>query len=315
MSINQGHIWKKLEDETPKKKISKKFLKKKISIKSVDKESIANNECNTIKNEKCKMPMFTKKKKGRKMKESNEYGSHDKFSNDNLKRKLKTHFHNYIIALLNNELQKNPKKERIIRFGKIKASVTQNITIGYNRKLFEKKIKDIVVEVSNKYQNSQVNSECINYIMNNQKENEVLIKYLNMTYKDMYINYYLKSTKESFADAEVDESYESHKEKLKKLFGEHYLKKYIKNAENLINFYNTRKQRKSRKIKEDSFDGSISKHTNPKTNINNIHLYYSDNAESNINLKDEEIDKMISDKNKVSTGVQTDAKFTNDEDD
>ena len=312
MSINQGHIWKKFEDETPKKKISKKFIKKSTAIKRVDKENTINNECGT---EQFKIPTFTKKKKGRKNKESNEYGSHDKFSNDNLKRKLKTHFHNYIIALLNNELQKNPKKERIIRFGKIKASVTQNITIEYNRKLFEKKIKDIVVEVSNKYQNSECNSECINYIMNNQKDNEVLIKYLNMTYKDMYLNYYLKSTKESFADAEVDESYESHKEKFKKLFGEHYLKKYIKNAENLINFYNTRKQRKSRKIKDDSFDGSVSKLTNPKTNMNNIYLYYSDNAEANINLKDEEKDKIPSDKKKFSIGVQTDPKFTDDEND
>jgi hypothetical protein len=315
MSINQGHIWKKLEDETPKKKISKKFKKKNISIKSVDKGNIANNECDNIKNEKCIMPMFTKKKKGRKMKESNEYGSHDKFSNDNLKRKLKTHFHNYIIALLNNELQKNPKKERIIRFGKIKASVTQNITIGYNRKLFEKKIKDIVVEVSNKYQNSEVNSECINYIMNNQKENEVLIKYLNMTYKDMYINYYLKSTKESFADAEVDESYESHKEKLKKLFGEHYLKKYIKNAENLINFYNTSTQRKSRKIVDNLPDGSDSKNLNSKKSSNNIHVYYFDNVETNANLRDAEIDRIYLEKNKVSSSIQTDKKFTDDESD
>jgi hypothetical protein len=315
MNINNNHIWNKVEDDIPRKMLSKKFKKKNIAIKGVYKENTIHNENNTIKSEKNKIPTFINKKKGRKIKESNEPGSHDKFSHDNLKRKVKTHFHNYIIALLNNELQKNPLSDKALKFGKMKASITQNVTIGYNKKLFEKKIKDIIVEVSNKYQNKDFNSECINYIMNNQKGFETLIKYLNMTYKDMYINYYLKSTKESFAGTGVDESYEGHKEKFKELFGGFYLKEYIKNAENLINFYNTSTQRKSRKIVDNLPDGSDSKNLNSKKSSNNIHVYYFDNVETNANLRDAEIDRIYLEKNKVSSSIQTDKKFTDDESD
>ena len=311
MSKNKDHIWNKVEGEVQRERISKKFVKRNIAIKRVDKEKALNN--NYVKSSKT--PTFIKKKKGRKKKGSNDHRSHDKFSDDNMKRKVKTHFHNYIIALLNNELEKNPQNEKKMRFGKMNSKITQNITIGYNRILFEKKIKDIIVEISDKYQNKSLNIECISYIMNNQKDNEELIKYLNMTYEDMYINLYLKSTKESFTGPEEDESYEGHKEKFKQLFGEFYLKKYIKNAENLINFYKTSKQRKPRKITENSLDGIDSKLSKSEKKKYNGQLNYSNNVEPNINLQDNKIEKIFLEQNKVSSSTQTDTKFTDDESD
>ena len=64
-----------------------------------------------------------------------------------------------------------------------------------------------------------------------------------MTYKDLYINYYLKSTEEEY-------SYLSNKEKLLEIYGKEYLDKFIQNAENFINFFYSGKNRKQRKQKE-----------------------------------------------------------------
>ena len=318
MNTIKGLIWKEVDD-APRKKIRTKFIRRDISIMKVPKEKTLNNEStvnNTTILREYKVPTFIKKKKGRKSKESNEYSTHDKFSNDNLKRKVKTHFHSYLIALLNNELHKNPLNDKAFRFGKINSKITQNITIAYNRNLFEKKIKDVIVVISNKYHNKTINSQCIKYIMNNQTGNEELIKYLNMTYKEMYTDLYLKSTKESFFGSKEDESYERHKEKFKSKFGEFYLKKYIKNADNLILFYETGKQRQSKKIKDNSFDRYTSKLSKSMKNIYNTKSNYLGNIDTNIYIRDEEdIDKLFLKHNKISAYTQTNKIFIDDESD
>lgn len=297
MSLNQNNIWNKIELEFPKKNfIKKKFVKKIIKIKQIDK--LNNN------------PMFIKKKRGRKLKLSNEprrYGIHDKFSNDNLKRKVKTHFHNYIIAILNCKIAFK-SDDRLMRFAKIKSSITQNITVEYNLNLFNTKIKDIVKEVSDKYQNKDNNFKCLEYIMENQNINQEVIKYLNMTYKDLYLNYYLKSTKESFIGTEMDESYERHKEKLKEKFGELYLKNYIRNAEDLINFYNTCKKRKPKKKK----NGNNS-YINPSEELQKLKKEYINNEEIKLNNQLDLVEEFFKKNNRVSTGTQTDTKKIDDE--
>ena len=182
-----------------------------------------------VKNDNAKK-MFTNKKRGRRNLKSPEIvhqNTHSKFTHDNLKRKVKTHFHNYIIDLLNSKLKFYKKKKKIVRFGKINSNITQNITVEYNRKLFKKQIKDIVIDVSDRYQNKNINLDCIKYIMENPIINSEVIKILNMTYEDLYLNCYLNSSIES-------ESYEKHKEKLRAKFGERYVKAFIQNAEDLI---------------------------------------------------------------------------------
>ena len=82
-----------------------------------------------------------------------------------------------------------------------------------------------------------------------------------------------------------------------------------------INFYNTSTQRKPRKIVDNLPDGSDSKNSNSKKSKNNINVYYFDNVETNNNLRDAEIDKLYLEKNKVSSSIQTDKKFTDDESD
>jgi hypothetical protein len=270
---NQNNIWKNIENKN--KRIRTKFIKKKkIEIKEV--------ESPVLKNKSHLKNKLLKKKRGRKKLNDSDDNilivKHDRNSDDNLKRKVKTHFHNYIIALLNSKLKLEPGKEKL-KFVKINSEITQNITIEYNQNLFKKPIKDIVIQTSEKYQNKNINRECLNYIMSTESINYEVINLLNKTYEDMYLNYYLKSTKDSF-DSQPNESYESHKEKLKK-FGNEYLNRYIKNAENLLNFYATAKKRQSKRRKSEEAESNLPLLLEP--NINNQKDGFNYILDENIN--------------------------------
>lgn len=273
---NQNNIWKNIENQN--KRIKTKFFKrKKIEINEVERPILKNNKSHL------KTKLLKKKRGRKKLNDSDNsilISKHDRNSDDNLKRKVKTHFHNYIITLLNSKLKLEPGKEKL-KFVKINSEITQNITIEYNQNLFKKKIKDIIVQTSEKYQNKNINRECINYIMSTESINLEVINLLNKTYEDMYLNYYLKSTKDSF-DSQPNESYESHKEKLKQ-FGNEYLNRYIKNAENLLNFYATAKKRKSKKRENENNLSLLSepKIINNKEGFNFLNDENTDNKSNN----------------------------------
>jgi hypothetical protein len=238
------------------------------------------------------------------------HGGHDKFSDDNLKRKVKTHFHNYIIALLNSKFVNKPGYDKSLKFGKIKSTITQNITVEFNQKLFNQQIKDIIVEVSDKYQNQEMNAECITYAMDHQEEFNELLFFLNMKYKDLYLNYYLKSTKKDFKGAEADESYEAHIEKLRK-FGQNYIENYQKNALNLIEFYKTCKKRKSRTSKQKQNINDSSPLQIPSSNKKKL-IYFENEDIYNKNILDEN-ENLFLGTNMVSASTQTEKKFSDDE--
>ena len=190
---------------------------------------------------------FISRKRGRKNKDYSEEHVirerkiHNKFSNDNVKRRLKALFHNYIINLLNDLIKKKYRKTKI-KFVKMDIKNTKDIGIEFNRNLLSKPIKDIIIDVSNKYQDQNNNKNCIKFIQE-QKDNEDIIQILNMTYKDIYSNYYLVSKNS-------ENSYEAHKEKILEKCGKEYLDKFINNAENFIYFFTNGKNRKARKQKE-----------------------------------------------------------------
>ena len=197
-------------------------------------------------NEKLK---FITKRRGRKIKESDnkineEKMVHTKFSNDNIKRRIKALYNSYIIVLLNHLIKERFTKIKM-KFIKIYIRATKDIGIIYNRNLLNSKIKDIIINASNKYKDLDNNKKCIKFI-EEQKNNEEILNILNMTYKDLYNDYYLKSTKENNGD----NSFEAHKEKILKLYGKEYLDKYIKNTKDFVEFFMTGKNRKCRKPKE-----------------------------------------------------------------
>ena len=236
---------------------------------------------------------FNTKKRGRKIKDSDKNSNenvHDKFSNDNVKRRVKARYHNYIIYLLNFLMKKNfngCKK----RFLKINSDMTKDIGIEFNRNLMSKTIKEITLDVSKKYQDKYNNKECINYILA-QKNNEEILKILDMTYKDLYTNYYLKSTKVDFDNDPKNESFEEHKEKLQEMYGESYLEKFLENTKNFIEFFMNGKNRKIRKKKENHSEKSENEQI--ETTTNTIETTNGENSENVPNKK-----------NMVTIGTQT----------
>ena len=104
MIESKSNIWSTME-VVPKQQKYKKFFKKCkcIKIKQIEKEKTLSQGNDAITNAHDKQKaIFINKKRGRKSKSINEVsraGSHDRFSDDNLKRKVKTHFHHVITAL------------------------------------------------------------------------------------------------------------------------------------------------------------------------------------------------------------------------
>ena len=190
-------------------------------------------------------------KRGRKT-DKTDYKIHDRDSPDNIRRKVKTHFHNFMVALLNMKVRQILKMEE--KLGKISFKMTQDLSVEFNQKLFKTKIKDIIIVMSKKYSNKNRNRIILNEIMKKVDKNEELILLLNLNYEDLYLNYYLKSDKETFKGEEEDESYENHQEKLKKKFGNKYANKFKNIAESLIDFfYNCKKRETKKKLRAPSF--------------------------------------------------------------
>ena len=212
---------------------------------------------------------------------------HDKFCNDNIRRRIKSLYHLYIIRLLNNLMKKKFKAIKM-KFVKMNKKITNDISIEYNKNLLEQKIKDIIINISNKYQNKDNNKNCIKYI-EAYKDNKELLNILNITYEDLYTNYYLKSSKNDIQD----NSYEAHKEKLLTLYGKEYLNKYIENSENFVKFFKEGKKRKNRKVSEVKEINIPSESESTKTISDNILL------KDDCNNMNEKV-KMI------STSTQTD---------
>ena len=224
---------------------------------------------------------FRTKKKGRKKKISLNIENqstratdpyeivHNKFSKDNIRRRIKSLFNNYIIRLLNNLIKQKYLNSRHY-FLKMNIKVTKDLGIEYNRNLLNTPLKEIIVNVSNKYQNKENNNiKCIKYI-EEQKDNEEIINILNMTYEQLYINY-LNTTKND----SQENSFEAHKEKMLKVYGKEYLDKFIENTKNFIEYFKKGKNRKSRKP--------------PEVDIINIPLEFNKN---NI-IEDNKIEKIM----------------------
>lgn len=192
-----------------------------------------------------------KKKRGRKTYKT-DYKVHDRDSPDNIKRKVKTHFHNFIIALLNMKIGQFLQKE--VKFGKIASKITQDLTVEYNQKLFQTKIKDIIVVMSDKYSNKNRNKIILNEIMKKIDKNSELLLLLNLNYEEIFLKFYLKSNKETFNGEEEDESYEAHIKKLTEKYGNEYANNFKSTAESLINFfYKCKKRNVKKKLKAPSF--------------------------------------------------------------
>lgn len=194
---------------------------------------------------------YLKQKRGRKTIKT-DYKVHDKDSPDNIKRKVKTHFHNFIIALLNMKIGLLLPEE--VKFGKIASKITQDLTVEYNQRLFQTKIKDIIIVMSDKYSNKNRNKIILKELMKKVDQNSEINKLLNLNYEEIFVNYYLKSNNETFKGEKEDESYEAHIKKLTKKYGKDYANNFKNTAESLINFfYKCKKRNTKKKLRAPSF--------------------------------------------------------------
>ena len=108
-------------------------------------------QCNS-KNETKNYIKFKTSKPGRKNKAQtflNKKAVHNKFCNDNVRRKIKALYNKYIITVLNNLMKRKYKKSKF-HFVKMNIKTTKDIGIEYNRSLLNKTIKEIITNVSNK---------------------------------------------------------------------------------------------------------------------------------------------------------------------
>ena len=278
--ISNPSIWRQISPSNfPSSKFifSKRFSKIKIISTSnpiSQQEKIIQNSSEKIK----------RKKGRRKLKSGEEYelALHTKDNDDNIKRKVKTHFHNFIVAYLNMLIRQSLKTKRIYRFKKMCSKITQDVTISYNKKLMDTPVKDVLVQVSNKFKDKDINLYYIEKIMQMKNDNEniginALKEILNMSYKDMMNNFYLKSTKKLFENEKIDESFEKHIENLIIKYGFNYAMKFRQNAENFVQFYISSKQRNHKasnaniniQYKNQKFDNLKISLDNDKNNILN----------------------------------------------
>ena len=173
-----------------------------------------------------------------------EHGRHSKFHQDNIKRKIKTHFHNFLVAYLNQQIKKEWEGTQKYKFRKMESSITQDITIPRNKKLLEEPLRNILSSVSKKFNDRTTNGNFIGKISRSKPN---LSKLLDKTYKEMYEELYLTSTEETFEDKTKDESFTTHLKKIREKDGYEYMKKYEENAKKFVNFFLCCKERKRKR--------------------------------------------------------------------
>ena len=108
-----------------------------------------------------------KRGKGRRVKNSKEFCLKSKDSNENICKKIKTHFLKYLIYLVNYLIFDHFKEKKFV-FRKLNNSLSKS-SIQYNKELFEKPIREILSQdISSKFKtiNKNINLQIIKKLEN-----------------------------------------------------------------------------------------------------------------------------------------------------
>ena len=136
-------------------------------------------------------------KKGRKKKKEINKGIHNKFTEDNIIRKIKCHFFNYINEILNKNLV-----DKKYYFYKLDNFVNENLKKDYNMKLMNLSLKEIYLDskISNKYKKygHDINKKLIEKIYSEKNEIEVM-KILDKSYIETF-NTLIKNNLDNFCN-------------------------------------------------------------------------------------------------------------------
>jgi len=118
---------------------------------------------------------------------------HSKENDDNIRRKIKCHFHNFIINYFNYLIKINKKGN--LRFKKIKYSYALNDSIKFNQDLLQKKISEFFkLDISIKYKNYQKNENELVYEKLIKRFDNEILKLFDLTYIQFYQQYYLNES-------------------------------------------------------------------------------------------------------------------------
>ena len=160
------------------------------------------------------------KKKGRKQKNDETIGNalHTKKNEDNIMRKIKTHFLLFKVKLLNRSL-----KDKKYRFYKLDKKISEKLKRDFNIQLMKKTLRELFLttKVNDRYKkNCDDNRLLVEKIFKEKKEKETM-KLLEMTYIEMVIlirEKYLQEFLETIERKEViNEDFEDYMNLVKKL--------------------------------------------------------------------------------------------------
>ena len=116
---------------------------------------------------------------------------HDKYSVDNMLRKIQIHYLNFIILFLN-EILKNLNYKQ--RFLKLDYNFKKSVNKDFVERLKKSTLKDIVInKISERYTNYSNNTNKMIY--EEIKENEILKNILSINYLTLFKTIYYKSNK------------------------------------------------------------------------------------------------------------------------
>ena len=247
--INQNNISINFNDQTVNQFQTKNFMMTKMKN---EKEEIKENE---IEEEiEIVIPKIPKMM-GRKRKDSPTKGKHNKYSNDNLYRKVKSNLLNILYEFINSKIKEEYKnipkynvKKNILR--KIEQKQIVNSNIAFNQNFLSTTLRKIFsVEISHKYKcNYNHNENLINYLIDEQNEKrEKFASLFDLTFLDC-INHF-RGTK-YFQELNGMMTYGEFKEKYKDD------NDYIKSMDYIVNNYETiimnKKSRKSKQEREEN---------------------------------------------------------------
>ena len=194
-----------------------------------------------------------KKAKGRKLKNSKDQGFHNKFTFDNIIRKIKAISMQSFFNFFNNkikEVYKDSEVKSLWGLKKLNQSQIKNSNIEYNRLFFEKSLKDIFsddITTKWKTEGRDHNKKLIEKLLNEENKEKKIIFEKILNYKFIDIVKYLRGEREGLDQLKGLDFDKYMWNKIKK--DENYLIIFKNNMENIEKLIQNKKPRIKKKYK------------------------------------------------------------------
>ena len=146
------------------------------------------------------------KKRGRKRKDDNTDRKHGKYAPDNIMKKIKSKFFEKIISFINRIVNKNNEESKREIFKKLDYKYTNQMKQNIDLELLNLPLKDILKkDISPKYTNLNPNSNKVNLeeILEKEKNDEILMFVLNLSFREFIELFCLKKTLKDIESSKI----------------------------------------------------------------------------------------------------------------